>query len=114
VVSITLLISAAPKYQPKDFVFGKFVNETGCWLPLFGYDMVYADYERHLGPDSVAWLLGICITHIGEDMVLLIEVIGLLQGALALTGYVCSPTPLCMKCYSLMKKMKKGCHSAHD
>jgi choline transport protein len=50
VISITLLATASPTYQPASFVYGSFINETG-W------------------PDGMAWLLG------------------LLQGALALTGF---------------------------
>ena len=50
VISITVLACASPNYQSGDFVYRKFINETG-W------------------PDGFAWLLG------------------LLQGALALTGF---------------------------
>lgn len=50
IISITVLATASPTYQPASFVYGAFINEVG-W------------------PDGVAWLLG------------------LLQGALSLTGF---------------------------
>lgn len=50
VISITVLATASPNYQPANFVYGGFINDVG-W------------------PDGFAWLLG------------------LLQGALALTGF---------------------------
>lgn len=54
VISITVLATASPTYQPASWVYGEFINTSG-W------------------PDGVAWMLG------------------LLQGAFALTGMLCSP-----------------------
>ncbi|KAE8145689.1 amino acid permease [Aspergillus avenaceus] len=59
IVSITLLSCSSPNFNSGKFVFGKFINETGCKYFLLIFCTCWAKLIGFTGPDGVAWLLEI-------------------------------------------------------
>lgn len=63
VICITVLACSSPDFNSGKFVFGQFINQTGCKFPRTGCK----DDADVLGPDGIAWLLGVCYSHVRED-----------------------------------------------